>query len=571
MSSSAMLAASKRLHPSMLVACAAWLLACTLWLTPRLLMPDGAGYWAYLLSAVHDGDLLLFDEWRALGMAPDDRFLHEWVTANGHLSNHWSAGAAVARAPGFIAAEIATRLPGLDAFPRDGFRLPYIAAGTALDAFAALATALLGFLVARRFASDRAAGLAGLGILFGSPVLYYGLRGGSMVHALGACVSAVVLALALRLREGATRERWFSVGLAVGFAFALRPQLAALGVLPLMVAPWAHLRAARGGLPAYALGVGAGALPQIAVSTVLHGHPFGDFVGAPGPAGRPFAAFERFWTWEPYLSAWHGLVPWTPFLALGFAGWILLARTERRLAVAAGIVMFTQAFAVATLDRPFWGALAFGQRRLDGLTALLLVGAAVALTRLPWRWAIAVTAACCAWTTGLFLASWSRLPEAEPVTFADLARAWPDAVFNPAAWVPLAGVPAGTRGAAAIALVFHAAVIGLAILALARASPARRAACATAYLLAVTIWVGVCGVRDAARLDTYRDAAERHRQLGEYAGSVDARIPMLRDEAVWYRSRGMTAEADRVDARADDLHRGLLEAARRAGYVIATD
>src|SRR5207302_5829688 len=62
------------------------------WMTSGYVKPDGAGYVAYLPSTFIDHDLLLFDEWARLGMIRGDAIAFTNVTANGHLSDHWTVG-----------------------------------------------------------------------------------------------------------------------------------------------------------------------------------------------------------------------------------------------------------------------------------------------------------------------------------------------------------------------------------------------------------------------------------------------------------------------------------------------
>lgn len=534
---------------------AAWVAACVAWLSVGLVRPDGAGYWSWLPSALEDGDLLLFDEWQALGMASDGRFEHQWITPTGHLSNHWGPGAAIAWAPGYLAASLTARLPPLREMPRDGMRLPHVAAGNASDALLALVAALVALAVARRFGDERSARLAALGLLFGTPLLYYGLRSGMAPHAAASAASLLALHLALKLRDAPAPPSAFASGLACGFGFAIRPQLAALAALPLVLVPWREWRRPRLSL-AFGAGCVLGALPQLVVSAFVYGSVLGAMAGGPSPEGRPYAAFERFWTWEPWLSAWHGALPWTPFVIIGLAGLALLWRRDARLLLACALLAATQAFAIAALDRPFWGAHAFGQRRLDALAGIVVLGAALLLSRLPRALGVALTLACCAWTTALYLASWNVLPMNAPVSWADLGRSAAEILTSPGAWArPLAAVPGEHRPVAAVALLGAGALLGLLLLALSRLRPGLRVALGAAWLATCSAWLLACGLRGSERLPAWREAAERHRALGPMQGSVLARIEMLRQEARWYRLRGDEREAAAVDARADSYQR----------------
>ena len=76
-----------------------WLVSAIFWLTPGITLPDGAGYFVYLPSVAHDGDLLFFDEWQSFGMIRRGLIEHKEITATDHLGNHWTVGSAIVWAP----------------------------------------------------------------------------------------------------------------------------------------------------------------------------------------------------------------------------------------------------------------------------------------------------------------------------------------------------------------------------------------------------------------------------------------------------------------------------------------
>src|SRR5882724_8300627 len=82
-----------------------WAASVVVWITPGYVRPDGAGYASYLPSAWLDHDLLLFNEWARFGMIQGNAIAFTNVTANGHLSDHWTVGPAVVWLPAFIAAD----------------------------------------------------------------------------------------------------------------------------------------------------------------------------------------------------------------------------------------------------------------------------------------------------------------------------------------------------------------------------------------------------------------------------------------------------------------------------------
>ncbi|HKR62234.1 MAG TPA: hypothetical protein VJZ00_00775, partial [Thermoanaerobaculia bacterium] len=171
-----------------------WLLTTLFWLTPGLTRPDGAGYFIYLPSTYFDHDLLFFNEWANVGLIRDGQILFKDVTATGHLSNHWTAGASLAWYPAFVCADVLARFVGES---RDGFSPPYVTAIVFTSALAGLFVMFAGFAIARRLYGDGFAACAASMMWLGSPLAFYALRHASMSHAISAAACAAVVWLAL--------------------------------------------------------------------------------------------------------------------------------------------------------------------------------------------------------------------------------------------------------------------------------------------------------------------------------------------------------------------------------------
>jgi hypothetical protein len=373
-----------------------WLLTTLLWLTPGLTRPDGVGYFVYLPSTWLDRDLLFFDEWAKVGLIRDGQILFKDVTPTGHLSNHWTAGASLAWYPAFIAGDLFARTIGES---RDGFSPPYVTAIVFTSALAGLFVLLAGFTIARRLYGDGAAAAASMAVWLGSPLAFYALRHASMSHAISAAACAAVVLLSLRLRERADTPALFACGLAIGFACAVRPQNVTIALVPFLIAGWPPLRR----LWLLLAGALLAALPQLIVSQTLWGAPLA-FVNIGGHA-HPWQMFTTFRPFETLFSWYHGLVTWTPLLAVSLAGFALLWHDDRRLARAAIVTFAAQWLVLSVLERWFWGGASFGQRRFDSCTLFFLLGLAAVLRRLP-RWlGTLVTVAATSWTLLLFIAA----------------------------------------------------------------------------------------------------------------------------------------------------------------------
>ncbi|HEX9984281.1 MAG TPA: hypothetical protein VGF69_13520 [Thermoanaerobaculia bacterium] len=566
-----------------------WLASLFLWFRPGLVRPDGAGYLVYLPSVRMDGDLLFFDEWQQFGMIrPDGLIQHKEVTATGHLANHWTVGSALVWFPLFAVAD-GVRFD----FPRNGIALPYNVAVVFTSALAGLVTLLCGMRVAP--ADPRARTIAAIGAWLGTPLLFYSLVHATMSHAISAMASALVF---LAIRNNATA---FLSGAAAGLAFAVRPQNAPFAAVPFILGRVPPLP--------YFAGLAAGALPQLIVSQVLYGTPFGFMTGG---ASKAFAPFERIRLVETLFSWYHGLVPWTPFAALGIAGLLVMMRFPvgalrfpipdsrhpahptdnaalaavvedgqscpsreewrehadatasrdgqdcpsstpvkseiasgaRRLALACLFVFITQWLINGLLERSFWGATAFGQRRFDNCTIVFLIGAAALVQRFRVAGTIAVAAASL-WTLSLFFAAQQSLDLSRYVPPRALLGAQLSALANLRVGF-LEAVPPPMKIRVLSMLVVFAVVVIAAVILLRKTSAAFRAVLAGTYLAAASLVLVWCGLRDRERIEAYRPLIEHNRPYAAHPAGADFRRGLLRDELDYLERSGRETEAART-------------------------
>src|SRR5258708_25301170 len=213
-----------------------------------------------------------------------------------------------------------------------------------------------------------------------------------MSHAIGAASCALIVLLALRLREGVTLERMFSVGLAIGLAAAVRPQNAQFLLVPYMVIARPQWRDALRRSPALAAGGLIASVPQLVASVAIYGAPLA-FVNLGGAQqGNNWHALERVWLWQTLVSSYHGMFVWTPLLALAVIGFFFLRREDRGLGNAAMIMFAIQWLMNSILDPTFWAGAAFGQRRFHNCTIFFLLGLAAVFATLPAWLAVALEA-----------------------------------------------------------------------------------------------------------------------------------------------------------------------------------
>ncbi len=522
---------------------AVWLLSALIWLRPGVTRPDGVAYFAYLPSTYLDGDLLLFNEWQHFGMLQSGIVQSEGLSPNGHLADHWTVGSAMVWYPAFLLADgLREIVPSMRRFARDGISLPYNVAPISASAFCGLVTLLAGYAVARRLFSVSAATLATIGVWFGSSLLWYSTREALMAHAPSAAACALVVLASMRLRDRAVADDLVAAGVAAGLAFSIRPQNATFLAVPLLVA------AVRKWGPVL-LGFVAGALPQVVVTFVLYGNPLTLFNVAPGNPQRPWHAFERMWIWQPLFSWYHGLATWTPLLLIAIIGFPLLFRAHRGLGSAAALMFLAQWLINSTVDRFFWSGSSFGQRRFDNCTIFFLLGAAAIFAALP-RWAgVAIAAAGSLWTMGLFFAAGT----------VDLNRYYvPSELMHAAAIAPkriglLLSVPGNFK--ADVLVVFAGVIILYAgIAALVHARPG---AIAAVFCVVMAVFFGVCGARDAQRIDAWSGVIARNRAREPYSGALHDRLALLGDEEQYLRRTGRTAEADQTRREITTLEKSI--------------
>ncbi len=510
-----------------------WGTSTALWLTPGITRPDGVGYYAYLPSTWLDRDLLFFNEWQETGMIVNGRIAYKEVTGTGHLGNHWGPGSAVYWYPAFVAADaLRSTIPSLRRYARNGFSLPYNVAVVFASAIAGLATLLVAFAAARQISPDRIAALVAAGIWLGSPLTWYALKNSLTAHAVSALACSVVVLLAMRFRTKQTDARVLAIGLAIGFAVAVRPENAPIVLVPLLLLHEPPLWRSPRRAALLAAGGMIGYLPQLVVNGFLYGSPI-PFLARNSSEGMPWAPFEQVHLLAPLVSWYHGLVPWTPFLAFGLVGLGFLWRDDRRLAAAAVSVFAVEWLMNATLDRFFWGGFSFGQRRFDSCTIFFALGAASLLKRLP-RWlAIALTSLTSLWTLSLFFAASKTLDLNRYYTPRELAATQLAALTRPATYLRyLSAVPSAAR--AAVSLVIVVMTIATAIVALLAMRLWRRetlrVGVACAYFAGLSIFFFRCGRNDAARIGEFSGLIAANRRLGASAAWTDTKIGLLRQE-----------------------------------------
>ncbi len=376
--------------------------------TARIYASDEVQYFSYLRSLWFDRDLSFeneyqhfYDSGRFRNPLFHETFLERSTDATGLRVTFATLGSALLWSPFYAAADayvLVRQATGARDGVRDGYSQPYVTAvayGSACYAWLAI---VLGWLMARRLVGPASALLAALAVWFGTPLFFYMYIAPPMSHACSAFAVALFLLTWLRVRE-----RWSLAGCATLGALAalmamVREQDVFIALGPAVDWAWttvrgSRLRAAGYGPAAIAARVGAAVAsflvcysPQLYAYSVLNGR-----LGPSRLVGR-----KMTWTAPHALSVLfspeHGLLVWTPLVALSLAGlvWTLIRREapftptlspqagNRRNTLALLLAVASQVYVAGSVES--WTvAGAFGQRRFVGLTAVFVVGLAMFL------------------------------------------------------------------------------------------------------------------------------------------------------------------------------------------------
>ena len=366
---------------------------------PYKIESDGKYYYQYLVSAVYDGDLDFTNQYRAakypwMKHEIDHAGLRNEVSpVTGRPANYFSPGPAVLWLPFFAVTWLLGSLANavglavdMNPFGR-WFQLGVMTAG---PAYAALALALLGRLLARLpFLSAAARRLALVVLLFSSPLYYYAVFEPSMSHVYDVLAFVVYLHAVLRWVERKRPADLAVLTLAGALFILVRAQNAATVALFSLVLLFLPDRPDGEGLPrtfplagrfaASALPPLAGVLPVLALNRYLYGGIF----AVRGAATQLDLAHPHLL--DVLFSARNGLFSHHPLLLVGLAGfvWLLASRPAGlpRWFLSTLLGTFIVQVWVNASTHDWWAGHSFGQRRLLFSLPLFALGLAFLLEK----------------------------------------------------------------------------------------------------------------------------------------------------------------------------------------------
>jgi hypothetical protein len=315
------------------------------------------------------------------------------VTPLGTLANHWSIGTALISAPLYLLAHLLTVLSG---GATDGFTGLYgITLAFTNVALAALTLLLVGRALRETTEGETSPGFAIACAVAGTPFLFYIYRQPLSSHIPSTlAVSALIYLLITDRRDDVTA---FLAGLSLGFAVATRIQ----HIVLIPAAGYFLLRTRRSLRydTFFSIGAIVGFLPQAIAWTIVYGQPLGPLRSGVGT----WAPQNGFWA--TMFSSYHGLLSWSPLIALAVVGWLLQLRTTRSAIAELFVVTFVlEWLASGTFDCCFWSGMSFGNRRMSDLFLIYVIGLAWSVIRFG-NVARAIALLSVAWSLALFFAA----------------------------------------------------------------------------------------------------------------------------------------------------------------------
>ena len=406
---------------------------------------DGVGYYAYIRSMLVEHKLDFRNDWRSANgsfsmgrVRPDGTINPLEFTRTGCLNNHFTVGPALLWAPFLVPVHgvmVALQRLGVGV-QATGYSRSYLvpmAVGTALYGFLGL---LLSFRLAFAYTEEHWAFLATLGVWFASSLPVYMYFNPSWSHAHSVFVVAVFLWYWHRTRQLRTLAQWVTLGFLSGLMLDVYYLNAAVLLIPLLESVrqygrhWRSSKREWGAMGrlfkanvVYCFVLLVAFLPTLITRKIIYGNPFD-------------LGYSNEWTRTPALvevlfSSDHGLLTWTPILAVAIAGLFLLRKHDRELSEYL-VVSFLVFYVLVSLHTAWDGLASFGNRFFISLTPFFILGLAISLSEFAkWvghekkAWAIAsfVTALFVLWNLA-FIFQWGThmVPVRGPISWKQMVR-----------------------------------------------------------------------------------------------------------------------------------------------------
>jgi len=408
--------------------------------TPKIRGADEIEYFAYLRSAVLDGDLEFGNEYQHFYERDPDglagfkaTFLDRREPRTGRHINFAPLGSALLWSPFYLPTHAVVTLAERLGAPvvADGFSLPYVAAvcyASALYGF--LGLLLIWDLLRRQGFAEPAATWAVAALWLATPVLYYLTLAPGFSHASSLFAVSLLLWLWLKLGFGAWFH-WAAIGAVGGLCGLVREQDALFLLIPgaWLIFESARRRAWLGGLQrAMAMGVAAAVtfVPQLLAYRAVNGS-FG-----PSRLVARKMSFSSPYFFDVLVDPAHGLFFWSPLLLLAVIGLVPAVRSRALVPSLLALGFLLQVWINGSVAS--WSlAGAFGARRFISTTAIFAWGLAtllaLALPRLGKSSCAATLLVFVWWNTSLMVQFGLRMMDRQGLE-------WPRVAINQVTEVP---------------------------------------------------------------------------------------------------------------------------------------
>ena len=350
----------------------------------RIINGDAIQYFAYLQSAVVDGDLDFSNDYRQLYRNADPE-TNVWLrsrTPAGRVPNMMSVGPAILWSPFYMATRLVL---GGDATEERAQAMLYASVGVA-GIFYATIGAWLTFWACALLFPRGAAFWATLVVWLGGPALYYSSVSPTYSHATSLFAVSLFVYVWLRTLNAHGYGRMVLLGALAGLVALVRWQDVLVLLLPVVEAiavvrrRQASVAAATIGLALLCLAAGLVFTPQLLAWQAIYGTPL------LMPQGAGFMVWTSPAVLGVLFSLKRGLFSWTPALLPAVAGLPLLVRRDRLAGWAVVVVLAASVYVNAAV-RDWWAGEAFGARRFVGDSVFFALGlsAVMALPQLVRR------------------------------------------------------------------------------------------------------------------------------------------------------------------------------------------
>ncbi len=337
-------------------------------LTPRLYSGDEIQYFSYLRSLWKDHDLRFTNEYNwVYSQSPVKQlaFKRAFIdrpNSTGYARNDAPIGCAILWAPFFGIADLYAK--ATPRFADDGFSFPYILAICFASAFYGFLGFALQYRILRDFFPTWTSFWAVLTLWFGAHAVFYMYVTPPMSHATSIFTTSLFIYVWYRLREKESAASWILIGIIGGLAALVRWQDALFMLIPILDRKPFRLKATSIAAAVIMF------LPQLWVWWKLN--------GALNPYSTGNLKGKFFWEgkylFDVLFSTYHGLLLWTPVIALCIIGFIYLVRTNKLFWLLI-VVFLAQFYFVICIDT-WQGGAGFGLRYLISCTAIFTFGLA---------------------------------------------------------------------------------------------------------------------------------------------------------------------------------------------------